>query len=75
MIQSKYICDFCGNEIIPMSSYEEPFSICHGFGYESNNDGSTISIQLCGKCADELTEYMLSKCKNEKQCFTSIYDC
>lgn len=75
MIRSKYVCDFCGNDIVQMSEYESPFSINHRFGYESDNDGSTLSIQLCAKCADKLVEYILDNTKDKKQCFTSIHDC
>ena len=74
MIRSRYVCDFCGNDIVPMSEYEPPFSINHRFGYESCNDGSTLEIQLCEKCADELVEYILSKAKDSKQCMKNIYD-
>ena len=74
MIKSQYICDFCGNDIVQMSDYEPPFSINHSFGYESCNDGSTLSIQLCAKCADKLVEYILDNAKDKKQCIKSIYD-
>jgi len=52
------ICNKCGKEI---ENYND-FGLNYEFGYESCNDGKHINLDLCGKCLDELTQWLVQNC-------------
>ena len=39
------------------------FELNHEFGYESRNDGSRLTLDLCGSCLDRLTTWLEENCK------------
>jgi len=45
------ICSICGGVDIDNKALSEVQILC---GYGSENDGDTINIRVCGKCADKL---------------------
>jgi hypothetical protein len=53
-------CKMCGKKIKGYNS----LNIEYQFGYGSKHDGDSIECRLCNECADKLTNYLISVCKN-----------
>lgn len=57
------ICNMCGKEIEKLDLECNPFSLEHQFGYWSVHDTKTLQIELCSRCQDKLTTYLIENCK------------
>lgn len=63
MHKTTVICNMCGDEIDKMDLECNKFSLTHQFGYGSVNDGEILNFDLCSKCQDILTTYLIETCK------------
>lgn len=60
MIEIKRLCNKCGKEV----EFYNDFNASYVYGYESSiRDGSRLKLNLCGKCLDEFTTYLIENCK------------
>ena len=57
------ICNMCGKDIDKLDLQCNPFSLEHQFGYESDYDMLNFQINLCSKCQDFITTYLIENCK------------
>jgi len=57
------ICNMCSKEIEKRDLECNPFSLEHQFGYGSVHDMETLQIELCSRCQDKFTTYLIENCK------------
>lgn len=57
------LCNMCGKEIEEMDLECNPFSLKHQFGYGSIHDTQVLQLDICSKCQDILTTYLIENCK------------
>ena len=54
------LCNICGEDL----RYDHTnFNITYDYGYDSNHEGSKLELDLCEKCLEKITQYLLSSCK------------
>lgn len=63
MTKTTVICNKCGKEIDKMDLECNPFSLERQFGYGSAYDMLNFQLDLCSKCQDFITTYLIENCK------------
>lgn len=58
---TKRFCNMCGEEISIQDHTN--FNIKYGYGYDSKHDYGKLNLDLCDKCLDKLTDYLIEKCE------------